>query len=44
MGSRKHKLPTPEPEEESDDEEDSEEDLEDEPAPKRRFVFQGIVI
>ena len=44
VGSRKRKLPTPEPKEESDDEEDSEEDLEDQPALKRRFVFQGIVI
>ena len=44
VGSRKRKSPTPELEEESDNEEDSEEDLEDEPALKRRFVFQGIVI
>ena len=44
VGSRKRKSPTLEPEQESDDEEDSEEDLEDEPALKRRFVFQGVVI
>ena len=44
VGSRKHKSPTPELQEESDNEEDSEEDLVDEPAPKRRFVFQGVVI
>ena len=43
VGSRKCKSPTSESEEECDDEEDFE-DLEDEPPPKRRFVFQGVVI